>query len=215
PRMTPHILNIKERYVVTDLEVASQFKSSFSWRLYEYLKAHYGYFCRVLDKNEILRLFNVKEIKTYQKNIGDFKRRVLDVAINEINKFTELYVWYKEKKKGRSIVGFEVYWNKGKVVHKATQKQIDYIQSVISSVKDNMFTYMNLDNENGRQRAFETIEKVKSQEIHITDPVNISSERADNIITELEFDLGVLNSLVEKDKKKRDTSIYYNWLEDK
>jgi len=37
----PHILEIKEKYVLTDLAVTSNFKSSFSWTLYEYLKAHY------------------------------------------------------------------------------------------------------------------------------------------------------------------------------
>src|SRR5699024_9979156 len=115
PKMTPHILDLKERYVVTDLEVASHFKSGFSWRLYEYLKAHFGYFRLMLSKEEIMCLFNVQEIKTYQRNIGDFKRRVLDVAIKEINKHTELDVWYKEQKKGRSIMGFEIYWNKGQV----------------------------------------------------------------------------------------------------
>src|SRR5699024_8858243 len=108
PEMIPHILELKEKYIITDLSIASNFKSSFSWRLYEYLKAHYGYFRKILTKEEALRLFNVQKKKSYQQRINAFKHRVLDVAIEEINEYTELEVWYKDQKKGRAISGFEI-----------------------------------------------------------------------------------------------------------
>ncbi|MEZ7173759.1 replication initiation protein, partial [Sporosarcina sp. OR05] len=38
--MIPHILELKEKYVTTDLTITAQFKSGFSWALYDYLKAH-------------------------------------------------------------------------------------------------------------------------------------------------------------------------------
>ncbi len=213
PDMVPHILDIKERYVLTDLEVASHFKSSFSWRLYEYLKAHYGYFRKILTKEGALQLFNVEGSKTYQQRTNNFKERVLDVAIKEINQHTELEVWYKERKKGRSITGFEVYWSRGEVIQKATNKQIDYIQSVISSVEDNMFTYVQMENDEKRLSAFELMERIKGYQSFIIEPINITAKKADDIIKELDLELIQLNNLVGIDNPKRDTSFYYNWLE--
>lgn len=212
PEMIPHILELKEKYIMTDLSIASNFTSSFSWRLYEYLKAHYGYFRRVLTKNELLKLFNVENRKTYQTNTGRFKTSVLNVALKEINEYTELEVWYKEKKKGRAISGFEIYWSSGETIKKATQKQVDFIQSVITGIRDNMFTYMNLDNENGRKRAYDLVKNIESQEVFISEPVNITAAKADEIIQDLEYNLKQLNKLVGIDKPVRDTSVYFNWV---
>ena len=39
-----------------------------------------------------MSLFGVEEKKSYQNNTGAFKKRVLDIAIEEINEFTELDV---------------------------------------------------------------------------------------------------------------------------
>lgn len=44
-----------------------------------------------------MNLFAVEDKKTYQKNTNRFKKSVLDVAIGEINKYTELEVWYTTK----------------------------------------------------------------------------------------------------------------------
>lgn len=85
PKITPHILELKQRYVITDLKVTSHFKSGFSWRLYDYLKAHYGYWHKESSKEGLMKLFGVENVKSYQKGTAHFKRRVLDVAIKEIN----------------------------------------------------------------------------------------------------------------------------------
>src|SRR5690625_4965905 len=50
PKMIPHILELKEKYVSTDLTITSKFKSGFSWTLYDYLKAHYGYWHKPISK---------------------------------------------------------------------------------------------------------------------------------------------------------------------
>jgi len=213
PKMIPHILDLKERYIVIDLEVASHFKSSFSWRLYEFLKGHYGYFRKELTKQEIYELFNVEERKTYQKSVSQFKRGVLDVAIKEINYYTELDVWYKEQKNGRAIVGFKIYWSKGKVLEKATDKQIAAIQGVMEAVEENMFTYAQIKNDEKRMRAFEIMDWVTNYRPYITDPIEITKTKADSIMEDLDFQLSLLNGLIDTDKPMRDTSFYYNWLE--
>src|SRR5699024_3373079 len=148
----------------------------------DYRKAHYGYFRKILTREEALQLFNVQERKTYQRSISDFKREGLDVAIEEINQYTELDVWYKEQKKGRSIVGYEMYWSTGKVINQANQKLIKCIHSVITGIKDNLFTYVNLEDQKKRQQAYEIVKKIEHQEMHILESANITADKADEII---------------------------------
>ena len=123
--MVPHILELKEKYISTDLTITAEFKSGLSWILYDFLKAHYGYWHKPISKVGLMKLFGVEEKKTYQRNASLFKKYVLDVAIGEINEYTELEVRYKEEKKGRSIVGFDLIWSNGKTVASATKNQIE------------------------------------------------------------------------------------------
>ena len=41
------------------------------------------------------------------KAMNDFKKRVLDLAVNEINEKTDLTVSYTQEKRGRTITGFK------------------------------------------------------------------------------------------------------------
>src|SRR5699024_2691722 len=129
-RMLPHILELNEKYVLTDLTVTSQFKSGFSWILYDYLKAHYGYWNKEFSKEALTRLFAVENRKTYQKSTSEFKRGVLNVAIEEVNKYTELEVWYGEKKVGNKITGFVLHWSTGKREAGATDKQASLLREI-------------------------------------------------------------------------------------
>lgn len=155
--MIPHILELKEKYITTDLTITSQFKSGFSWTLYDYLKAHYGYWHKPISKEALMRLFGVEDKKTYQNNTGRFKDTVLDIAIDEINQYTELDVRYTEKKKGRSIVGFDLIWSTGSKVSSATQKQIKELNAILEVVFEDTFKYVNLNDQANRQRAIQLI----------------------------------------------------------
>ena len=72
--MIPHILELKEKYILTDLTIKSKFKSGFSWTLYDYLKAHYGYWHKPFSKEALMRLFCVENTKSYQMNSSLLKR---------------------------------------------------------------------------------------------------------------------------------------------
>ena len=100
------------------------FKSTYSWILYDNLKARYGQSTLSLTKEEWLAMFNVSETKSYVNNTSIFKRKVLDVAIAELNDHTELNVSYTEQKKGKSIIGFDVHWSRGELIYSATEKQV-------------------------------------------------------------------------------------------
>lgn len=101
PKIIPHILDLKEKNVLTDLMITARFQSEFSWLLYDYLRGCFGACYVSFTKEEIMSLFGVEKVKSYRANTGAFKNKVLNVVIAEINKFTEIDMKYEEIKNGR------------------------------------------------------------------------------------------------------------------
>lgn len=220
PRMIPHILNLKEKYITTDLSIASKFKSSFSWTLYDFIKAHHGYWHKLVTKNDLMQLFGVENIKTYVENTAQFKRAVLDVAIAEINKHTELDIRYNIEKEGRAISGFDLIWSNGQKLTSATKKQIKEIQSILDIVFEDMFQYININDENDRQRAINLIREIENMREFTGEPICITKEKADELIKKAVWNFRELNRLLEKNQKpvspeSKKKVEFYNWLEDR
>lgn len=220
PRMIPHILNLKEKYITTDLSIASKFKSSFSWTLYDYIRAHHGYWHKLVTKEELMKLFGVEKVASYQTNSGLFKSRVLEVAISEINKHTELEVRYNVEKEGRAIIGFDLIWSNGQKVSSATKKQIKEIQGIIEIVFEDMFQYVNIDDKMDRQRAIDLIREIEEMRGFTGEPISITKEKADELIKRAVWNFRELNRLLEKNMQpvspeSRKKVEFYNWLEDR
>jgi plasmid replication initiation protein len=211
PKMISHILELKEKYITTDLTIASQFKSGFSWTLYDYIKAHYGYWHKPISKEALMKLFGVENRKTYLKSTAQFKRGVLDVAINELNKYTEFEVWYVEEKQGRSIVGFDLHWSTGEKVASATKKQITEIKTILNAIHKDMFKYINLRNDENRQAAIELVRNSEAMHVYIEEPICITKERAERLIMDADWMLKELERLLEADTNSK--LPLYNWLE--
>ena len=212
PKMIPHILELKEKFIVTDLTITSQFKSGFSWTLYDYIKAHYGFWHKPLSKDALMRLFGVENRKTYTQSTAQFKRGVLDVAIEEINKYTEFEVWYVEEKKGRAIIGFDLYWSTGEKVDSATKKQIKELKTILNAIHEDMFKYINLRNDENRQTAIEHVKTAEMMNVYTEEPICITKERADRLIMDANWMLRELERLLEADKNSK--PVFYNWLEE-
>src|SRR5699024_3331756 len=87
-------------------EQTTQFDSVYSVRLYELLTQW-----RAAKKAPCLELGVFRQqmelgVNEY-KRMNDCKKRVLDLAVNEINEKSDLKVKYENVKKGRSITGFK------------------------------------------------------------------------------------------------------------
>lgn len=98
-----------------------KFKSVYSVRLYELM-------CQWKNADpKKIPIFDIKKLreqlgidtKTY-KMMADFKKRVLDMAVAEINEHSDLKISYTQVKNGRNIVGF-----KFKISIKEKTKTID------------------------------------------------------------------------------------------
>ena len=209
--LIPHILELKEKYITADLTITAKFKSSFSWTLYDYLKAHYGYWHRPLKKEELMKLFGVDDKKSYQSNTSLFKKKVLDFAVNEINEHTELEVRYKEETKGRNIVGFDLIWSNGRSVASATKRQINELKAILDIVFEDVFKFVNLKNDENREQAIEMVRVMEQIKVHTEDPICITKEKADTLIQQANWNLRKLNRFLEDDGKEK--LPFYNWLE--
>lgn len=211
--LLPHIIDLKEKFVLTDLTITSKFNSGFSWILYDFLRGLYGAWHKQIAKESLMELFNVENVKTYQKNTGRFKQAVLDVAIAEINQYTELEVNYDEIKKGRSIVGFKLKWSTGIKQKSATSNQINTLKITVDTIIQDSLVFIDLNNEKNRQRAIKIVKETRDMIPFTGKTVGITYEKADELIQKANDNLRELNNMFKKEKG-RDISLYYNWLED-
>lgn len=90
------------QYALSQIAVLN---SSYSVRLYELLKQWSTAKKATFELEKFREQLGVA-VKEY-KNMGDFKKRVLDRSVNEINEKTDLKVSYEQVKKGRTITGFK------------------------------------------------------------------------------------------------------------
>lgn len=214
--IVPHILDLKDKYVRTDLRITAKFNSSFSWTLYEYMKANYGCWYKNIGKNELMKLFGVEDKKTYIENTGKFKQTVLDKAISEINKYTEIEAKYEDIKNGRLIVGFKIIWSMGTNIHKASKKQINTLESLVNVVFDDVPMYLEIKDETSRERALDIIRELQSMKYHYLEPeLGLTADYCRKLIQKANDNLEALNSLLEMEGKEplNPQVPLINWLE--
>lgn len=217
-RFIPHILDLKEKYITTDLTITAQFKSSFTWTLYDYIKAHFGYWHKPLSKEALMKLFDVENTVSYQKNTGLFKKKVLDVTIEEINRHTEFEVWYKEIKQGRAIVGFDLHWSTGEKIVSASQAQISELTVIINAVFADMFKYINLSNKENRELAIQYIKILERYREYTVQPICINKAKAKDALLMAKNYFMQLESFVKAEQTVEVTEnkvAFYNWLEER
>lgn len=219
PEITPHILDLKDKYVLTDLSITAHFKSSFSWTLYDYLRGLYGAWYMSLSKNAIMKLFGVEDKKSYQKNTSKFKQAVLNVAIDEINEFTELDVKYEEIKKGRSIVGFKLIWSTGQKIQKASEKQMDILRNIADVTLADTLMYAEIKDEVNRERAMQIIRDLQFIQYNYLQPeLGLTADKASDLIKQSTYFLEDLNYFLEAEGMEKliasEPVPMINWLED-
>ena len=120
------ITRLEERFTTYELKQVSQLTSRYATRLYELLIAW-----RSTGKTPIF------EVDTFKKQLGiaedeytrsdNFKRRVLEIAISQINTFTDITVKLEQHKTGRSISGYSFIFK--------AKKQSKFIESNNKEIK--------------------------------------------------------------------------------
>ena len=103
--LIPLITNLKEYFTSYYLSQTSDFSSTYATRLFELLMqwktTNVIPFMSVADLRNSL---GVQEDKYLL--LANFKMRVLDIAVNQINETTDYKIEYEQHKEGRTITGF-------------------------------------------------------------------------------------------------------------
>lgn len=97
-----YLIDLKDHFTEYELYNILALKSKHSIRLFELFKS-YSYQSYISFNIEEFRKLLYIDTVTY-KNFNNLKVKVLDKAIEEINKYTELEVEYKTITKGRKVV---------------------------------------------------------------------------------------------------------------
>lgn len=103
--VVPLITNLEKHFTSYELEQVSSLTSIYAIRLYELLIAW-----RSTGKVSMIRLDELRSklgIEHHEyKRMGQFKEKVLHLALDQINKYTHIKTDYEQHKQGRSIIGF-------------------------------------------------------------------------------------------------------------
>lgn len=122
--MMPFLLHLTGKdnfYTGYSLQYVLPMSGQYAPRLYELLKSY--------QKNRKKWFFEIEEIKRLlsaenYKNFNDFSKRVLDPAIREINKFTDIQVKYTVQKEGRKVTRVHFFMD-GKTDRELSQTKDD------------------------------------------------------------------------------------------
>lgn len=108
PHLKEYLLMLKKAFTSYKLDNVLALQSTYGLRLYEILKS-WEYVksekARTVELNHLRAMLGV-DAKSYPK-YSNFKIRVLNKAVEEINSKTDLKVSYKELKQGRKIAALE------------------------------------------------------------------------------------------------------------
>ena len=126
PAIIPLVTRLEEQFTSYELKQVSGLSSAYAIRLYELLIAW-----RSTGKTPVIELSDFRQklgvLETEYNRMHDFKKRVLDPAIKQINEHTDITVKVEQHKKGRSVSGFSF---------KFKQKQQPKIEKPIDPKRD-------------------------------------------------------------------------------
>ena len=101
--MKPYLLQLKERYTQYELLYTLAMRSQYSIRIYELLKSYEYQNKKIFEIDELKKILFAEKYKLF----GDFKRKVLDISMREINELSDITVIYKIIKESRKFAKIE------------------------------------------------------------------------------------------------------------
>lgn len=165
--MMPYLLQLAEQdafYTSYNLRYVLPMSSQYAPRLYELLKSYGNNRQWFFEIDELKRLLDCQSYARFP----DFRRFVLEPAIQEVNKYTDICCTYKPIKEGRKVVRIYFYFDQ------KTDKELHETKYTISKELDGvrqmdmyeLFSYMDNDPETqfkNERRAIREAEKAEKE----------------------------------------------------
>lgn len=125
----PYLQQLKTQYTTYKIYYIMTMKSQYSIRLYELLKSVAGKELWYFDIDELRQIFMCEE--KYDR-VNDFKKRIIEPSIEEINNKTDLNVTYEYFTEGKKIVGIEFY-----ISYKSVEDRLDVDRKIRNELDSN------------------------------------------------------------------------------
>jgi len=103
--LSPYLLQLRERFTCYELLYTLAMRSQYSVRLYEMLKSYEYRQRKSFGVDELKRILFAENYARYP----DFKRKVIDIAVREINDLSDIAVTYDVVKTGRKVSKLEFF----------------------------------------------------------------------------------------------------------
>lgn len=97
--LAKYLIGLSEQFTQYELINTLPMKSQYSFRIYELMKSYAFARKKIFDLEDLKRRLMAE---TYDRYF-DFRRYVLDIAMDEINRYTDLEVSYEPLKKGHKV----------------------------------------------------------------------------------------------------------------
>ena len=124
PAIVPLITRLEEQFTKYELQQISNLSSAYAVRLYELLIAW-----RSTGQTPIIELAEFRQkigvLDDEYTRMGNFKDRVLNLAIAQVNEHTDINVKCEQHKKGRNISGFSFTFKQKKALTTKTSTPLD------------------------------------------------------------------------------------------
>lgn len=103
----PYLARLEGEYTSYKIKSVAQMTSTYSIRLYELLMQWKDVGKREIKLNEFKRIL---QVEGQYSALKDFKKYVLDVAVSQVNEFSDYDVRYENVKLGRKVTGFVFFF---------------------------------------------------------------------------------------------------------
>jgi plasmid replication initiation protein len=124
PAIVPLITRLEEQFTKYELQQISNLSSAYAVRLYELLIAW-----RSTGQTPVIELAEFRQkigvLDDEYTRMGNFKDRVLNLAIAQVNEHTDINVKCEQHKKGRNISGFSFTFKQKKVITSKTLTSLE------------------------------------------------------------------------------------------
>lgn len=130
--VVPYITRLEAEFTSYKIKSIAQMTSTYSIRLYELLMQWKKNGVRDIDLQEFKKILQVEGQYTALK---DFKNRVLDLAISQINQFSDIQVSYENIKLGRKVTGFSFSFSEKNSAKLPQEKKIKRATSKVAQQK--------------------------------------------------------------------------------
>jgi plasmid replication initiation protein len=101
PKVIPYILRLESEFTQYRIEKIGKMSSAYAIRMYEILLQYLVAGTRTIPIKTLREMLVIEDGK--YKLMADFKRWVIDLAVEQINKHSDITVSYKPQKTGRMI----------------------------------------------------------------------------------------------------------------